>query len=120
MNDYNRREHDGVAAEIKAFVHDEFKEHEDKEKAWVHEMINQVLTAFPDGLDGLDGHHDFHAAKIAAAKAEQAYWELAKAELLKHGISALLTVGKGILILALVGFAFKLGFGETALKALTK
>lgn len=116
----NRRKHDSVASEIREFVHDEFEAHEQREAEMIAAKISEVLKAFPNGQDGIDDHHDYHLALMAAAKAQEEYWTLAKGELIKHGISAILTVAKGIAVLALAGLALKFGLGEAAVKVLGK
>ena len=121
---FGRRKHDTVAAEIQEFVHDELMAHEAREKEFTKEHVAAVLgiflKAFPNGEDGIEGHREHHAALMASAKAEKEYWELAKAELLKHGISAVLTVAKGVVLLMVAGLLLKLGFGEQAVKVLGK
>ncbi len=121
---HGRRKHDSVAAEIQDFVHDELISHEEREKQFTETQVEAaravIFRAFPNGEEGLEAHREHHAALMASAKAEREYWEMAKAELLKHGIGAVLTVIKGLLLLAAAGALFKLGLGEQAVKVLGK
>lgn len=91
-----------------------FDAHEAKERQWVLEIRAEILKAFPDG--NLAGHCDYHELKNRAAQAEAEFWQTAKSEALKHGISGLFAVGKWVLILAALGLAYKIGLGPTAAK----
>lgn len=93
----NRRAHDGVAAEIKAFVHDELAAHETREGKFIAEQIDMVMQAFPN--QDLDGHCDFHQAKIDAAKAEEKFWSELKLDLAKKGLWGIITVLAGMIVL---------------------
>lgn len=90
---------------------------EKRERAWITDLIDKLKNeAFPDG--NLTGHHDYHEGRRRAAKAEEEFWRTAKSEALKHGISGLFAVGKWVLILSLLGLAYKLGCGPIATKIL--
>lgn len=100
-----RRDYSKISADIKAFVHDELEDHERREKAW----IENLLKGFPDG--DIEGHRLYHEKKIQAAKAEAEFWDVAKSEALKNGISGIFSVLRWVAVLALLGLAYKLGFG---------
>jgi len=97
MIEQNRSAHDGVAAEIKAFVHDELAEHEAREAKFIAEQIDKVMAAFPN--KDLEGHCDFHQAKIDAAKAEEKFWSELKLDLAKKGLWGIITVLAGMIVL---------------------
>lgn len=105
-----RRDYSKISADIKAFVHDELREHELREKEW----IEGLLRGFPDG--DLEGHRLYHEKKIQAAKAEAEFWNVAKSEALKNGISGIFSVLRWVTVLALLGLAYKLGFGPAVAK----
>ena len=91
------RAHDGVAAEFKAFVHDELYDHEARETKFISEQIAKVMAAFPN--HDLDGHCDFHQAKIDSAKAEEKFWSELKLDLAKKGLWGIVTVLAGMIVL---------------------
>ena len=93
-----------------------FSEHEVKEQKWIKEVKDGILGAFPDG--DIYGHHDYHESKMRAIKAEEEFWHTAKSEALKHGITGLFAVGKWIVVLTLVGLAYKIGIGPAVAKVL--
>lgn len=112
MGDLERRDYSNISTEIKNFVHDELQAHEARE----HEWFQTVLRAFPD--EDVEGHRTYHDNKIKAAKAEEEFWHAAKSEVLKQGIAGAIVVLKWVLILALLGLAYKLGFGPIVAKAM--
>lgn len=73
-----------------------------------------MLKAFPDG--DLEGHCSYHEQKIKAARAEEAFWQTARSEAIKHGVAGLMAVLKWVSILAIVGGAYKVGLGPAAAK----
>lgn len=107
-----RRDYSSISQDIKQFVHDELAAHEAREKAW----IEALLMAFPN--KDVQGHHDYHENKIKAAKAEEEFWKAAKSEVLKHGIAGIVAVLKWVLLLTLLGAAYKFGFGPIVAKIL--
>jgi len=106
----DRRDYSRISADIKAFVHDELKEHEARERAW----IESLFRAFPDG--DLEGHRMYHERKIKAAVAEEEFWKTAKSEALKNGISGIFAALRWVVVLAILGLAYKYGFGPAAAK----
>lgn len=107
-----RRDYSGISEDIKQFVREELVAHEQREQ----DFIESILDAFP-GRD-VKGHHDYHASKIKAAQAEEEFWKVAKMEFTKVGVSAIAGVVKVVLVLAVVGVAYKFGFGPAVAKAL--
>lgn len=105
----SRRAHDGVAAEIRAFVHDELAEHEAREREFIAEEISNVMQAFPD--DDVDAHHNFHKAKIDAAKAEERFWHELKLDLAKKGLWGIITVLVGMVVLGFGAWVGTIGHG---------
>lgn len=110
-----RRKYTKTPEQLEAGIRQMFIDHEARERDWTNKLIDDLKTeAFPSG--DLTGHCDYHESKIRAAQAEEEFWHTAKSEALKHGISGLFAVGKWILILSLLGMAYKLGFGPAMAK----
>ena len=82
-------------------------EHEQKECLLKKEMLDEFMSAFPDG-DPLP-HRQYHQSKIDAAKAEKDFWVAAKMKLVEHGISGLVKVIWIVMGLALFGLSVQLG-----------
>ena len=79
-------------------------EHEDRAR----EMKSAILAdAFPGGE--LLPHKAFHQSKIDAAKAEKEFWEAAKVEVFKRGLSGVMYALWMVVCLALLGLSVKLG-----------
>lgn len=91
-----------------------FRQHEGRERKWADEIRADLLKAFPG--EDIKGHCEYHELKLRAARAEEEFWHTAKSEALKYGISGLFSVGRWIMILAIVGLAYKLGLGPAAAK----
>ena len=92
-----------------------FREHEEREREMSEELRKEFFNAFPNG--DLDGHRQYHEAKIRAAQAEEAFWQAARSEALKQGMAGVFAGIKWVVILALVGLAYKFGFGPAVAKA---
>lgn len=81
----------------------------------IHEIrifVDAINTAFVAGKDGkvdYSGHRKDHELRIAAAEAEKLFWDTARSEFIRNGVGALMWVLKTLLILAVVGAAYKLG-----------
>ena len=93
-----------------------FREHEEREREMSEELRKEFFGAFPNG--DLAGHCAYHNAKIKAAQAEERFWESARTEALKHGISGIIAVIKFVLILGVVSLAYKFGVGPLFAKML--
>lgn len=74
--------------------------------AKVAEARGQLLYAFPDGVEG---HRKAHEALIAAAKAEQEFWQDLKRDVAKKSIWGILHI---LTVLLLGTLAVKLGIGS--------
>lgn len=112
-----RRKYTKTPEQLEEDIRQMFIDHEVRERDWINKLIDDLKTeAFPSG--DLTGHCGYHESKIRAIKAEEEFWHTAKSEALKHGISGLFAVGKWVVILGLVGLAYKLGFGPAMAKAL--
>lgn len=79
-------------------------------KALVDESIKtasaQILYAFPDGIDG---HRRAHEAMIAAAKAEEQFWQDLRRDVARKSIWGILHI---LTVLLLGTLAVKLGVGS--------
>lgn len=60
------------------------------------DRIDAIETAFPE--KNFPIHHDYHDAKIKAARAEEAFWNDLKNDLKKRGIIGIITVLIGLMI----------------------
>lgn len=105
----NRRATDGVASEIRAFVHDELTTHEQRERDFISAEMSKLMKAFPN--HDIDGHHDFHLAKIEAAKAEEIFWHELKLDLAKKGLWGIITVLVGMVVLGSGAWVGTIGHG---------
>lgn len=59
--------------------------------------LDTLYAAFPD--KDTEGHHDYHEAKIQAARAEEAFWQEARYDLRKKGLFSII-----LLVLGLLGY----------------
>lgn len=78
--------------------------------------IDDLKGAFvtgPDGKPDFVGHHGDHAARMAAARSEKEFWEEAKKELVKGGVSWLMGAIKIVILLAIIGLGVKMGWVKT-------
>ena len=101
-----------IPEEVKLYIHEEFKSHEERERKW----IEALYDAFPGG--DVDGHREYHQSKIDAAKAEKEFWQAAKSEGLKQGMAGFFAVVKWVCILGILSIAYKFGFGPLVAKIL--
>lgn len=74
--------------------------------AKVLEARSQILYAFPDGVES---HRRAHEAMIAAAKAEEAFWQDLRRDVAKKSIWGILHI---LSVLLLGTLAVKLGVGS--------
>lgn len=107
-----RRDYTSISKDIKHFVHDELAAHEEREKQW----SKGILEAFPD--QDVEGHRVYHENKIKAAKAEEEFWKAARSQVLRHGIAGIMAALKWVLVLTVLGLAYKFGFGPVVAKIL--
>lgn len=112
----NRRVEDLRLAELEAHMLQLFRDHEERERKWLEEVKAELMSAFPDG--DVDGHCDYHMKKIKAAQAEEEFWKAAKIKVIENGVSGVFAILKWVTVMALLGTAFKFGFGPTAAKLL--
>lgn len=113
----NRRVYSKTLEQLEIDIKQMIKDHEDRERLWINKLINDLKSeAFPSG--DLTGHCEYHESKIRAAQAEEEFWHTAKSEAIKHGVSGLFVVVKLMATLALLGMAWKLGFGPAMAKLL--
>lgn len=115
----DRRAYRKTLEQVEAHFDLKLHDHEDREMAQIRglldTMMSGVMQAFPDGVEA---HRSAHQAMIDAKKAEEAFWTTAKDVALKNGIAGIFAVARWVLILAIVGLAFKLGFGPAVAKLL--
>lgn len=78
-------------------------DHEVVERQNLREEIEQVLRAFPDGIDG---HRAAHERMMKAAEAEEQFWRGLREDVAKKSIWGVLQV---LLFLAVAGLAAKFG-----------
>jgi hypothetical protein len=82
----------------------------------IHEIrvfVDEVRDAFvkdDQGNPDFFGHYSDHYTRMQAAKAEKQFWDTAKQESVKNGVSTLITIIKVALVLAVLGLAYKLGW----------
>ena len=101
------RRSDDVAEHIKLFVAQEFKAHEEREKANVNVLIDSLKAeAFPDTPAQ---HKAAHQAMIDAIKAEEAFWKDLKGDIAKKSIWSVLQI---LFTLIAIGAAAKLGLSS--------
>lgn len=118
-----KRHQSRTIADVEAAFDRKLQDHEVREQERIQVLIDNVQSrvsalisqlkseAFPDGPIK---HGEYHQAKINSAKEEAEFWKAAKMELTKGGVSAILWVVKTVLILAAVGFLYKVGLGGLA------
>lgn len=80
--------------------------HSEEERDYYSKLMGEVLKAFPGGIEE---HRNYHLAKAEAAKAEKEFWQTAKTEILRKGISGALHLLGVIVLLAAVGLFAKIG-----------
>lgn len=105
----NRRRYVKTLEQLEVDIEQMFRDHEERDQKRHEALRKEILAGFPNG--DLEGHCEYHESKIKAAQAEEEFWKTAKSEVLKHGISGLFAVLKGVFVLAAIGFAYKYGFG---------
>ena len=111
----NRRVYSKTLEQLEVDIKAMLKDHEDRERAWINKIVSDLKTeAFPEG--DLTGHCGYHESKIRAAQAEAEFWKTAKEEAIKRGVGGIIAVLKTVLILVILGFAFKVGLGPIAAK----
>lgn len=81
--------------------------HSEQERQYVSGLIDNVLKAFPDGVDA---HRSYHHSKIEAAKAEKEFWDTAKKAVITNGVSGLFSLLKIVLTLVALGLTAKIAF----------
>ena len=112
----DRRAYRKTLEQVEAHFDLKLHDHEEREMAQIRGLLDaMVMRAFPDGIEA---HRSAHHAMIDAKKAEEAFWTTAKDVALKNGIAGIFAVVRWVLILAIVGLAFKLGFGPAVAKLL--
>lgn len=112
----DRRAYRKTLEQVEAHFDLKIHDHEEREMAQIRGLLDaMVMRAFPDGIEA---HRSAHQAMIDAKKAEEAFWTTAKDVALKNGIAGIFAVVRWVLILAIVGLAFKLGFGPAVAKLL--
>lgn len=76
--------------------------HEAKERVFVTELHNHILSAFPDGTEK---HRIAHEQMIKAAQAEETFWRDLKSEIARKSIWGILHI---LIILVAAGLGAKL------------
>lgn len=82
-------------------------EHEQRDATRDKEMMDEFMSAFPNG-EPLP-HRAYHQSKIDAARAEREFWEVAKVEVFKRGLGGVMHVLWIVAGLALLGLSVKIG-----------
>jgi hypothetical protein len=109
-----RRQHSKSILDLEQHIEDMIKAHEVRERIWMGELRDELQAAFPNG--DIAGHRIFHERRIEAAKAEEAFWKAAKDEGVKRGVGILFEAVKIVMILSLLGLAYKMGIGPAVAK----
>ena len=112
-----RRRYAKTLEQLETDIQGMFSAYEEKQREWIKELRNDLLSAFPDG--DIDGHCTYHQNKILAAKAEEEFWKAAKDEAIKNGVAGVFAVLKILATLAILGIAYKMGIGPIVAKLLT-
>ena len=111
----NRRVYSKTLEQLEIDITRMINDHEGRERAWITKVIDDLKTeAFPSG--DLTGHCGYHESKIRAAQAEAEFWKTAKEEAIKRGVGGIIAVLKTVLILSLLGLAYKIGLGPVVAK----
>lgn len=90
--------------------------HSIEERKHVTNLIDEVLRAFPDGVET---HRAYHESIIEARKAEKEFWDTAKKAIITNGISGMFSVIKVVLVLAALGLASNVTLPAWATSLLT-
>jgi len=102
-----RRHYTRTVEQLEEHIELLFQEHEEREQANFEELRKDMHRAYPNG-DPV-AHCNYHDKLIKAAAAQEEYWKVAKAELIKNGVNTFFAVLKTAIFLALLGAAFQLG-----------
>lgn len=93
--------------------------HEAKEVADKRQMVDEFMSAFPNG-DPLP-HREYHQAKINAANAEKEaevsrkrMYDAAVSKIMEKGIEGVFGVAKILIVVAIVSLALKFGISIPA------
>lgn len=90
--------------------------HSEQERAYVKQIVDGVLRAFPDGVET---HRAYHESLIEARKAEKEFWDTAKKAVITNGVSGLFSLIRIVLVLAALGLTAKVAFPAWAAQILT-
>lgn len=85
---------------------DALAEHENNEKEEIQKFVDELLKAFPDGVDN---HRRAHEKMIKAAEAEERFWVDLKADIAKKSIWGILHI---LSLLVVAGLAAKFGLAS--------
>ena len=110
----NARQRDGSAAVTIDDLDEALGTHSRRERDELSSMIDAKVLAVRDQLvyafpDGIEGHRKAHEAMIAAAKAEEQFWQDLRRDVAKKSIWGILHI---LTILLLGTLAVKLGVGS--------
>lgn len=110
----NARQRDGSAQVTLDDLDEALEIHSHRERKELSTMIDAKVLAVRDQLvyafpDGIDGHRKAHEAMIAAAKAEQEFWQDLRKDVAKKSIWGILHI---LFVLTLGTLAVKLGVGS--------
>lgn len=107
-NGEERRQYEKTIEAVEAAFSRALKDHEERERAKVHALINELkVDAFPGGEP--TPHKAYHQSKIDAARAEKEFWQAAKLKLVEKGVGALFHVVWIAFGLMILGLGMKLG-----------
>ena len=110
----NARQRDGSAPVTIDDLDEALEIHSQRERDELSTMIDAKVLAVRDQLvyafpDGIEGHRKAHEAMIAAAKAEQEFWQDLRKDVAKKSIWGILHI---LTVLVLGTLAVKLGVGS--------
>jgi len=110
------RRHDGDAVVTNDTLDEALALHSEEERKYVDGVRTSILKAFPNA--DIEGHHNYHDAKVKAAKAEEEFWKTAKQELIKAGVAGMIKIIWLVLCLAALGLTVKFSMPDFFAKAM--
>lgn len=113
---HQHRRHDGDALVTNDALDEALALHAEDERKYIDGVKVSILKAFPNA--DVEGHHDYHDAKIKAAKAEEEFWKTAKQELIKAGVAGMIKIIWLVLCLAALGLTVKFSMPDFFAKAM--
>ena len=111
--EHRKKRHGGDDPVTNNDLDEALTEHSEEERKYVASLIQEVLRAFPDGVET---HRAYHESLIEARKAEKEFWDTAKKSVISNGIAGLFGLLKVIMLLAALGLTVKFSMPDAAAK----